>query len=57
MSQNDVKLLSMKQTLNWFESTDLNTIVLWGSVIWQEILAQNCGFVIGKAVKIMILEG
>ena len=33
------------------------TVVFWGSVIWQKIFAQNCGFIKGKVVKIMISEG
>ena len=33
------------------------TVEFWGSIIGQEIFAQNCGFIIGKVVKIMISEG
>ena len=34
-----------------------NTVVFLGSIIGQEIFAQNCGFIVGKGVKIMISEG
>ena len=39
----------------FFEVHD--TVEFWGSIIGQEIFAQNRGFIIGKAVKIMISEG
>ena len=39
------------------EFLDQNTVEFWGSIIGQEIFAQNCGFIVGKGVKIMISEG
>ena len=57
----DVVLILRISTLlhgprNVYECTDC-TVEFWGSIIGQEIFAQNRGFIKGKVVKIMISEG
>ena len=40
-----------------FSRTSQDTVEFWVPMIGQEIFAQNRGFIIRKAVKIMISEG
>ena len=51
LSQIDIIKTESPDLLDW------STVVFWGSIIGQEIFAQNCGFIVGKGVKIMISEG
>ena len=53
--KNDTETTVIRDRSSW--EIENCTVVFWGSIIGQEIFAQNCGFIVGKGVKIMISEG